>query len=66
MIIVDLIFSGVHFQTLVAVHPCPVVPQRYRANYHRRAEPILAYSTPYAQVYKYVTVIFEINVRAEP
>ena len=45
-----IIFSGVHFQALVAVHPCPSCTA---SNCHRRAKPILAHSTPHAQVYKY-------------
>jgi hypothetical protein len=32
------LLSGVHFLTLVAVHPCPVVFQGTAANCHRRAE----------------------------
>jgi hypothetical protein len=32
--------SGVHFLTLVAVHPCPVVFQGTAANCHRRGESI--------------------------
>ena len=45
-------FSWVHFQTLVAVHLCPVVHQGTAATCH-----ILAHSTPQAQVYKYCTYI---------
>jgi hypothetical protein len=49
-------FSGVHFQTPVAVHPCQVVPKGTAANCHHRVEPVLAHFTSHAQAYDYCTV----------